>query len=394
MTANVVTDLNRPYIPAGGAKLTAEIEVDPGELEQQPTRHIALCIDSSGSMYEGGNMDQARSGAEWVFGLLADDDYVSIVAFDDDVEVVLDTTRWGDISRQDAVDCVNDIQAGGGTDMYNGLNAAADTLKDLPADENTARRVLLLSDGKDNTHDPPEFATLAREIDSAGIRIKAAGLGDDYHSETIRKLGSVARGEWQHLQEAGDIESFFGDAVEEAGSVVAPDAELELDAAGGVEVSEVYRALPQTQEVVPEWEANTAVIKLPDLLDRETQRVVLKIHAPARPLGEVTLADVTLSADGETATGDITVEYTDDEAKLGEHNEDVDVDHRQTVIQTELGKGNVAEAQTQIEQMTRIHGADTEAVQSAERQTEIVMEGGREEQSRATKIVSDEGIQK
>ena len=393
MTANVVTDVNRPYVPETGAKLTAEIEVEPGQQDERPVRHIALCIDSSGSM-AGDNIDRARSGAEWVFGLLDDDDYVSIVAFDTEVDVVLDGTRWGDIERADAVDTVADIRAGGGTDMYQGLAAAADTLRDLPGGANTARRVLLLSDGKDNTHDPPEFATLAREIDSAGIRIKSAGIGEDYRAETIRKLGSVARGEWTHLDAAGDIEQFFGDAVEEAGSVVAPDAELELDVAEGVEVSEVYRSLPQTQEVTPEWENNTAVIKLPDLLDRETQRVVLKMHAPERPLGTVNLATVTLSAAGETATGNITVEYTDDEELLARHNEEVDVDHRQTVIQTELGKGNVAEAQTQLEKMTRIHGADTEAVESAERQTQIVMEGGREEQSRATRIVSDEGLQK
>ena len=393
MTANVVTDVNRPYVPGSGSKVTAEIEVEPGQLEQRPTRQVALCIDSSGSM-AGDEIDRARSGAEWVFGLLEADDYVSIVDFDDEAEVFLEATRWGDISRQDAVDRVQEIKAGGGTDMYSGLSAAADSLRQLPADDNTVRRVLLLSDGKDNTHDPPEFATLAREIDSAGIRIMSAGIGEDYRSETIRKLGSVARGQWTHLQASGDIEEFFGEAVEKAGSVVAPDAELELDVADGVEVSEVYRALPQTQEVTPEWDANRAVIKLPDLLDRETQRVVLKIHAPPRPLGEVRLANVTLSAANETASGDITVEYTDDEDLLSQHNEDVDVDHRQTVIQTELGKGNVAEAQTQIEQMTRIHGADTEAVESAERQTQIVMEGGREEQSRATKIVTDEGIQK
>ena len=394
MTAKVVTDVNRPFIPATGAKLTAEIEVEPGRQEQQPTRQIALCIDASGSM-AGDNIERARSGAEWVFGLLDDDDYVSIIAFDSDVDVVLEATRWGDISREAALDHVADIAAGGGTDMYQGLAAAADSLQRLPTDENTARRILLLSDGKDNTHDPPEFETLAREIDSIGIRIKSAGIGDDYREETIRTLGTAARGEWTHLQAAGDIEDFFGDAVEEAGTVVAPDAQLELDAADGVEVSEVYRALPQTQEVSPEWEANTAVIKLPDLLDRETQRVVLKIHAPERDIGQqVDLADVTLTANGETATGSITVGYTDDEDKLAEHNEDVDVDHRQTVIQTELGKGNVAEAQTQIERMTQVHGADTEAVESATRQTELVMEGGREEQSRATKIVTDEGIQK
>ena len=393
MTANVVTDVNRPYIPAGGAKLTAEIEVEPGQLEQRPTRQIALCIDSSGSM-AGDEIDRARAGAEWVFGLLEDDDYVSVVDFDDEAEVWLDATRWCDISRDDAVDRVQDIRAGGGTDMYSGLEKAGETLSQLPEDENTVRRILLLSDGKDNTHDPPEFESLARKIDSDGVRIMSAGIGEDYRSETIRKLGSVARGQWTHLQASGDIETFFGDAVEAAGSVVAPDAELELDVADGVEVSEVYRALPQTQSVNPEWEDNSAIIRLPDLLDRETQRVVLKIHAPPRPLGEVRLASVTLRAAGETATGGITVEYTDDEELLSEHNEGVDVDHRQTVIQTELGRGNVAEAQTQIEQMTRIHGSDTEAVESAQRQTEIVMEGGREEQSRATKIVTDEGLEK
>jgi Ca-activated chloride channel family protein len=393
MTANVVTDVNRPYIPAGGAKLTAEIEVEPGQLEQRPTRQIALCIDSSGSM-AGDEIDRARAGAEWVFGLLEDDDYVSVVDFDDEAEVWLDATRWGDISRDDAVDRVQDIRAGGGTDMYSGLEKAGETLSQLPEDENTVRRILLLSDGKDNTHDPPEFESLARKIDSDGVRIMSAGIGEDYRSETIRKLGSVARGQWTHLQASGDIETFFGDAVEAAGSVVAPDAELELDVADGVEVSEVYRALPQTQSVNPEWEDNSAIIRLPDLLDWETQRVVLKIHAPPRPLGEVRLASVTLRAAGETATGGITVEYTDDEELLSEHNEGVDVDHRQTVIQTELGRGNVAEAQTQIEQMTRIHGSDTEAVESAQRQTEIVMEGGREEQSRATKIVTDEGLEK
>ncbi len=112
-----------------------------------------------------------------------------------------------------------------------------------------------------------------------GIRIKAAGIGSDYREETIRTLGTVARGEWTHLDAAGDIESFFGDAVEEAGTVDAPDARLELDVADGVEVSEVYRSLPQTQSVNPDWEDNTAVVPLPDLLDRETQRVVLGIHA-------------------------------------------------------------------------------------------------------------------
>ncbi|WP_336339330.1 vWA domain-containing protein [Haloarcula brevis] len=394
MTATVVTEVNRPYVPTGGAKLTAEIEVEPGRLEDRPTRQIALCIDASGSM-AGDDIEQARAGAEWVFGLLEADDYVSIIAFDNEVTTVLEPTRWGAVGREAAVDAVADISAGGGTDMYSGLLEAKASLQGLPSDDATARRVLLLSDGKDNSHDPGAFGTLAREIDSEGIRIKAAGIGSDYREETIRTLGTVARGEWTHLEAAGDIESFFGDAVEEAGTVVAPDARIELDVADGVEVSEVYRSLPQTQSVEPDWEDNAAVVPLPDLLDRETQRVVLKVHAPSHDVADsVSLAEVTLTAGGETTRGAITVDYTEDESKLAAHNEQVDLDHRQTVIKTELGKGNVAEAQTQLERMTRVHGEDTEAVQTAERETRIVMEGGRKEQNDATKIVTDEGIQK
>jgi Ca-activated chloride channel family protein len=393
MTANVLTDVNRPYVPRGGTTVTAEIEVEPGRQERPPSRQIALCLDASGSM-AGDPIEQARDGAEWVFGLLNPADYVSIVAFDDEVETVLAATRWEGIDRTEAVDLVTAIGAGGGTDMHGGLREAKSSLDGLPEDADTVRRILLLSDGKDNRRDADDFAELAREIDREGIRIESAGIGSEYREETIRTLGTVARGEWTHLERPGDIETFFGDAVEAAGSVVAPDAELELVVDDGVDVDEVYRALPQAQPVDPEWEHNRATIRLPDLLDRETQRVVLKLRVPERSTtGEVTLADVTLTARGETADGSITVEYTDDDALLAEHDEQVDIDHRQTVIKTELGRGNVEAAETEIERMTEIHGAETEAVEAAKRQTRVVQEGGRAEQSEATRVVRDEGVQ-
>ncbi|MFC7076225.1 vWA domain-containing protein [Haloarcula halophila] len=393
MTANVLTDVNRPYVPRGGTTVTAEIEVEPGRQERPPTRQIALCLDASGSM-AGELIEQAREGAEWIFGLLEPTDYLSIVAFDNEVETVLEATRWGTIDRTAAVDLVTEISAGGGTDMYSGLLEANASLDGLPSDEDTVRRILLLSDGKDNRKDADDFAELAREIDREGIRIEAAGIGTEYREATIRSLGTAARGEWTHLARPGDIETFFGEAVEDAGSVVAPDAELELVVDNGVDISEVYRAIPQAQTVDPEWERNQATIRLPDLLDRETQCVVLKLRVPERATtGTVVLADVTLTARGETASGEITVEYTDDNDLLAEHVETVDIDHRETVVRTELGRGNVAAAQTEIEKMTEIHGDGTEAVEAAKRQTQIVSEGGRAEQSEATRVVTDEGVQ-
>ena len=411
MTANISTELNRPYVPPSGAKLTAKVDVEPGEQEVTVERHVALCVDTSGSM-SGSKIERAREGAKWVFGLLDENDYISIVSFDSSAELVMPPIRWGDISRAEAMTYVEDLSAGGKTDMYSGIRRAQEALDDI--DENTApgttavRRILLLSDGKDKEREPPEFRDIAVDVDESGIRIEAAGIGSDYNEETIRTLGTTARGEWTHLEGPGDIEDFFGEAVEQAKDVVAPDAQLEIAVADGVEVSDVYRALPQAQEVDLDWTTNTAIVKLPDLTERESQRVVMKIHAPtlaeiepgdsdsedAETETTVRLADVTLTARGGEATETIVVEYTEENEKLAANNEKVQLDHEQTVIKTELGKGNVEAAETQVERMTQIHGEDTEIVQDVQRETEIVKEGGRAEQNRATKIVDDEGVQK
>ena len=400
MAPEISTALNRPYIPPHGTNLTARIDVSPGEQQAAVERHIALCIDTSGSM-SGEKIERAREGASWVFGLLDDEDYISITTFDSDAERVLGPARWGDLTRDEAMACVAELTAGGKTDMYEGIQNAKNALEALTFHDETAarpvRRILVLSDGKDKEHEPDEFRDIAVDVDESGIRIEAAGIGAEYNEETIRTLGTTARGEWTHLEAAGDIEDFFGDVVEQAKDVVAPDATLEVTPAPGVELSEVYRALPQAQEVELDWEGETASIKLPDLTERESQEVVMQIQAPASEegLGEAVLAEVTLTARGEEVGDTISVTYTEDNEHLAVNNEGVQLSHQQTVIKTELGKGNVEAAETQVEKMTQIHGKETEVVAEAKRETELVKEGGRAEQNRATKIVTDDdGVQK
>ena len=394
--ASIETEVNRPAVPPEGARITAEVDVEPGEQAGGVERHVALCIDTSGSM-SGAKISRARDGASWVFGLLDPTDYVSVVAFDSTAEVLLGPVRWGDLGRDEAMEMVEELSAGGGTDMYAGLETASESLASLDHDPgaggDAVRRLLLLSDGKDKDHTVGEFEELARDIDGSGVRIEAVGIGEDYNQDTIRTLGTTARGKWTHLEEAGDIEAFFGEAVESASQVVAADAELELDAANGVEVSDIYRALPQAQDVEPEWEANTATVKLPDLTERERQRVVMKVAAPAHdPAEGFPLVQVRLRARGDEATDRITVDYSEESEELAEANEEVQLDHQETVVRTELGKGNVEAAETQVEQMTRIHG-ETEVVEDVARETQVVKEGGKAERSRATEMVDEERIE-
>lgn len=384
---NISTDVDRPFLPPQDSALTGEVAVDPGRQQGATTRQIAIVVDTSGSM-SGEKIDRAIEGAKYVLGYLEDDDYLTLVGFDATATTVIDAEQYGSMTRDSVVDQIEALSTGGGTDIYAALERAKGQLDSLPSGPDTAKRILLLSDGKDNRRGPEDFDEQARRIDESSIRIRAGGIGSDYNMETIRTLGTVARGEWEHIEQASEIQQFLGRGVEEAATVVGTDAELRMDIAEGVEFTEVYRARPQVQEVDVEYEGdNLAVVKLPDLKDREDQEVRMKIRAPGHDPGEeVTLADVTLNAAGETAEDDITVEYTEDSDKLGVRREDVSIGLDEVRTRIEAGRGNVEEAQTQVENMRTKYGDDAANLDDLEDTVTEVAEGGRAEQSGATKI--------
>lgn len=391
--ANLTTKLNRPYLPAIGSDqmIVGRVSIEPGMQTSDVERQIALVIDTSGSM-SGEKIERVREGANFILGYLQDNDILTIIAFDSSPAVVMEATRYGDISRQRIVEQIDSLSAGGGTDIHGGLERATEQLRDTPQSGDTARRILLLSDGKDNKRGPDDFERQAREIDEYGIRIRAGGIGDKYNEETIRTLGSMARGEWRHIEEAAEIQEFLGEGIEQASTVVGSNAELRMDIADGVEFTEVYRAMPQTQKVDVEYTGtNTAILKLPDLLDRQEQRAMLKIQVPGSDVErDLKLADLTLSAGDRTATDELTVEYTMDNELLSIENEDVSIELDETRIRTKLGEGDVDAAEEQVTKLKQKHGEEAD-VDQIEDDVTRVREGGRAEQADTTIVKDDDG---
>lgn len=390
MGPELSTAVNRPFLSADeGGALIGEISVNPGAQTEEVTRQVALVIDVSGSM-RGKKMDQAIDGANFALGYLDDEDIVSVVEFNSSATVLTEATRIREVGRDQLNSQVEKMSAGGGTNIYEGLEKATEELRALPSGSDVARRILLLSDGKDNKRGPEDFERQASRVDEHGIRIRAAGIGSEYDEETIRTLGSVARGQWRHVEQPSDIQEFFGEAVEQASTVVGTDAEIRMDIANGVEIAEAYRAKPQVQETDVEYQNGTAVVKLPDLLDRQEQKVQLRMQAPSGELGYTkTLADVTLKANGGTAQGSIEVEYTDGFEKLSQENKEVSIGYDKTVIRDDLGKGNVEEAEEKTKILEDKHGDDAaDDVDEMDEQVTMVKEGGRGEQNQTT-IVKD-----
>jgi len=399
MTTNLSATVNRPHLPEGGGGINAEIAIEPEGEDQPAERHIAVCIDSSGSM-KYGKMDQVKDAVELVFGILNEDDYISLISFDDDVDAALEASRWGDLEREEAEESLDRIVPGGGTDIYSGLERAEEELSQLHGGDGISKRVLLLSDGRDLRAKPPDFEPLAKDIADAGISIYAAGIGTDYGTEVIKTVGEQSQGRWAHVEQATDVRSFFGDVVQEATTVLANNPRLVLDAADGCEVGAAFRRLPQVQKVDLEYEDGSVVVGLPDLQDRERQEVVLKLDAPGGDAGtSQTLVDVALEAGSESAETEISVSYTDDESKLAEHNEDVTVAYHDTDLRTRIahadGEHDLEAVKEQIDETEVITGEKELADALRENVTRI--EEGDESETRkvqedATVVYDAEGF--
>lgn len=399
MTTQIEATVNRPYLPERGGGLSCEITVNPGPQETPADRHISICIDTSGSMDFQGKLDQVRDAIFLVFGLLNEDDYLSIVSFDTDIDVIMDAKRWGNVDREMAERLLEQLVARGGTDLYAGVEQARDTLEGLGGDEQVSKRILLLSDGRDTGRDASAFSELAKDVADQGVSIYSAGIGTYYDKDVIRLLGEETQGQWTHVNRPTDIRSFFGDVVQAASTVVANSPQLVIDPAPGTEIAEVYRRTPQVQEVTPEYEDDDVIVGLPDLQDGEQQQVVLKMDAPGRDVGDDhVLANVGLEAGSRSASTEVSVGYTDDPAKLAQQDENVYLAHRDTAIRSSISRVDsegdldsvealideteVITGETQIidtlrDDVTRIEAGDEEDIREVQEQTTVVYEGNR-----------------
>lgn len=347
MTTELSATVNRPYLPDSGGGITCELDISPQSQDRPAERHIALCIDSSGSMAYDDKIQHARDATELVFGILNDDDYLSIISFDEDIDVILDATRWGDIEREAAEELLPEITTTGGTDIYSALEAAESILSGLERGESISKRALLLSDGRDTRATAADFEPIATDMTEAGISIYSAGLGTNYGQDTIRTLGEFSQGRWAHVENPADIRSFFGDVVQEAPTVLSNNPELVLDPVDGCEIGQAFRRLPQVQKIPLEEEDGKTIIGLPDLQDREEQQVVLELDAPPNSVGTTaSIVDVTLDAGSNSAETDVAVTYSDDESELSIHDDDVTVAYYDTDLRTRIAH---ADSQDELE---------------------------------------------
>jgi Mg-chelatase subunit ChlD len=120
---------------------------------RKPGAAVVELLDRSGSMM-GTPIIDVKDAAGFFTSLLDEDDYASIVSFASSASADAPLTRIDDdTNRQSLVQAIEQLNAGGGTAIGDGLSAALAELGSASSDQ--ARAVVLLSDGESNAGSDP-----------------------------------------------------------------------------------------------------------------------------------------------------------------------------------------------------------------------------------------------
>lgn len=386
MGANLDLSIDRPYVPAGeSSQLHTSITIEPGVKQGSAERQVIVCIDASGSMgssIEGdadSRIEAATSGADMVLGLLNEQDHFGLISFDSNTEVHISPDRWASMDRNTVSSTLDNISARGGTDIYSALEEAGSMFDALPDGSDVVREILLLSDGEDNSKDAPAFEPLATKLrEEHGVSVVSAGVGQ-YDQQTIKTIGSNSGGRYEHVSSASDIMQFFGDEVEMIEGTIATNPRLLIETDAAIEVPVAYRRKPEVQEASVNYENGNPYITLPDLLDRQEQKVAFKLQVPEREYGDHTIGTVKLEAGSVSAQSDLSLKYTEDQDELSYRDHSAFLEFLDSKGRIELEEGNVEEAELAQETMVSLTG-DTEVSQNLEEVTNVVKESDDEDE--------------
>ena len=225
---------DRSFInPKGDSVRYLEVSMDapkPGRnsKRKRAPMDLALVIDRSGSM-QGEPLAAARKAARGVAQQLRAKDTLSVVVFDDSVDILfegLSMTKAGK-TRADAM--LAGIHSGGMTCLSEGWLAGAEAVARL-GEKDRRSQVILLSDGHANQGilDPRELAEHSAALRERGVYTPCVGLGDDYSPEQLSVLSENGGGLLHRAERPQEIIEVLMGELHELMNTYAEDIKVDV----------------------------------------------------------------------------------------------------------------------------------------------------------------------
>jgi len=292
--------LDRPLLVRGGGEQEVIVKIEVTgtpvtDIEmQRPPLNLAVVLDRSGSM-TGAKLEKARQAAMMLVDQLGADDVVSLVVYDNEVQVVAPARRVGK-RHAELKRLIGKIQPGGSTALYAGVKSGGDQLAEFLRDE-AINRVLLLSDGIANVGPKSngEIVGLGQKLTGRGMSVSTIGLGDDYNEDLMTALAESSDANYYFVDDVEMLAEVFENEIGELKSVVARRLVVDIAFPDGVRP---LRYLGREDS----FEKNAGTIRFSMLAGEQSREIMLTCVVDPEVFdgtkeGRASVVDVRLSYD-------------------------------------------------------------------------------------------------
>lgn len=237
---------------------------------------VAFVLDKSGSMQSEGKFDRASSACVFGTGKLAVEDVASLVVYDDQASVLVDSVFVGEENVVEKFEsALSDVFPGGATALYDGLILGMESISGLDSD-GYAQRIILLSDGIANRglSSISELRRAARKASANNFTITTIGLGLDYNEDVMTSIAYESGGNAYFVKRASDLENIFNKEITNAGTLTAAELTIKFAVPDNFIIKKIYG---HKNEIKDE---KTAVITVGNLYDYEKYAIVEVVKKP------------------------------------------------------------------------------------------------------------------
>jgi Ca-activated chloride channel family protein len=232
-----------------------------------------------------------KAATQRIIERLTPDDIISVVIFDDTVDVVLPAIPATDKTM--LLSQVDTIREAGGTTMSLGLRTGQAEIQKYLGQERLSH-MLLLTDGQ-TWGDEDTCRSLAQQLGQQGVRITALGLGAEWNEKLLDDLAEATGGTSDYIADPEDIDDFFQRTIQTAHGTAAQETNLLLRLVRDVTPRAVYRATPIIANLgYTPIAQNEVAVKLGDLTYSSVSSLVLEMMIPQRPAGSFRIAQAEL----------------------------------------------------------------------------------------------------
>ncbi len=263
--------------PGRDAALHAVIRLESptrrGNTGRSPV-HLAMVIDRSGSM-SGAKIEHARGAAVELMNALTRRDFLSVVTFSDQVNILVPHQPLTD--KELFTYRIRGITTGGSTNLSGGWLRGMRELRGN-RQEGHVHRVLLLTDGRANSGvtEAEQLKGIAGKYRDMHISTTTVGFGDDFDEDVLRGIAEAGGGHFYYVESPEYLSDAFRDEFGHLASLVGQNLELCINPAAGVEITGVMTGCPSRRE------AERALVELGDLHAGDFKEVVVRLSVSAQ----------------------------------------------------------------------------------------------------------------